>query len=366
MPKFFVAGAGGFIGSHVVERLRAAGEPVTAMDRPGADLTEARAAGAACVEADLAQPAGLARALEGHDLAINASGLFDLAATEEALGRVNVEGARAFAEAARSAGVRRLVHLSSVSVYGLPARKPMDEEGPYRPRSAYERTKLAGEEAVIGLHGKGLEVAVLRPTLVYGERSRYGHALFIAFLAQMRAFGWQRFPALPGGPLGQHVHAADVARAAILCATHPQAAGNAYNVADRVPLGLGDTFSALLAATGFVQSPRIDSKAVWIPAAFALSHLPRFTLAALNDRLRRGHQHLVRKGLKPILRPRLDADWLSYFSGDYVFDTTRISKLGFEWEHPDFRSSIGEVVDWYRQMGWIPAPRGEKAAQAAA
>ena len=366
MPTFTVAGAAGFIGSHVVEQLRRAGHPVVATDRPGADLSLARAAGATVLEADLAEPKALARTLEGSDAAINATGLFDLGASLELLTKINVDGARTFAETARSAGVKRLVHLSSVAVYGRPARAPMGEAGPYRPRNPYEQTKLGGELAATELHGKGLDVAVVRPTLVYGPRSRYGQALFIAMLAQHRAFGRLRFPVIGGGPLGHHVHVADVARASALCATHPEAGGRAFNVADQRPIGMGETLDAILDATSLTAWPRTHSRLLWRMMMLSLRVLPNFALRSFNGYLQRGHDYLVKKGLKPFLSPRLDRDWISYLDGEFVFDTSNLASLGFTWEHPDLSKSIGGVVDWYRQQGWIPAPKATRAPQASA
>lgn len=366
MPTFTVAGAAGFIGSHVVEQLREAGHAVVATDRPGADLTLARAAGATVLEADLAEPKTLAPTLQGSDCAINATGLFDLGASLELLTKVNVDGARAFTEAARSAGVKRLVHLSSVAVYGRPARAPMGEEGPYQPRNYYEQTKLGGERAATEFHGKGIDVAVVRPTLVYGPRSRYGQALFIAMLAQRRALGGRSFPLIGGGPLGHHVHVEDVARASILCATHPAAGGKAFNVADRQPLGLGETFGAMLQTTGLNAWPHTESRLVWRLTMLGLAILPDFALRAFNKGLARGHAYLVRKGLAPFLSPRLDRDWISYFDGEFVYDTAQLASLGFTWKHPDLRGSIAGVVDWYRAQGWLPPPRSVRGTKEAA
>ncbi len=354
MVSFLVAGAGGFIGSHIVEELRRGGHPVTALDRAGTDLSIARSAGAATRVGDLADGESLVGALQGVQVAINATGLFDLSASPSALRAVNVDAAWSFAEATRRAGVRRLVHLSSVAVYGRPGITPCPEEGPTGPRSAYERTKLEGERAVVALHGQGLEVAVLRPTLVYGPRSRYGHALFIALVTQLRALGRTRFPVALGGPLGHHVHVTDVARAAFLCATHPDAAGRAFNVADEAPLGLGDTFAAIVEASGLAPAPSLRPGRAWPAIGWLLSHLPASLLRWYNGRLARGHQALARRGFETVLVPRLDRDWLGYFSGSYVYDTSRLRAIGFRCRYPRFREAIGEVVQWYRSAGWLP------------
>jgi nucleoside-diphosphate-sugar epimerase len=104
MPRVAVAGASGFIGSHVVERLCVSGHEVVAVDRPGADFSVARAAGACAVGVDLADGRAAAEALHGAGYVVNATGLFDLAATSERLIAVNVGVTRAVVRAARAAG----------------------------------------------------------------------------------------------------------------------------------------------------------------------------------------------------------------------------------------------------------------------
>lgn len=82
----------------------------------------------------------------------------------------NVVGTFNVAEAARKAGVKRLVYLSSASVYGRPQRFPMDEEHPRRPFVPYGASKLAGELACLSFHhSAGLPVVVGRPFCVYGR-----------------------------------------------------------------------------------------------------------------------------------------------------------------------------------------------------
>jgi nucleoside-diphosphate-sugar epimerase len=245
------------------------------------------------------------------------------------------------------------VQLSSVAVYGKPESCPMTEHGPLRPRSAYERTKLEGERAVLGQHGRGIEVAVLRPTLVYGPRSRYGQAMMIALAAQARALGLHKLPLIAGGPLGHHVHAADVARAAELLALHPDAAGRSFNVADDEPLGVGDSLVAIAQCFGLRCSER-SAPLAWRAAAPVAGWVPQRLLDALNERLLRGKKALDRRGRGGALTPRLDRDWLGYCQGDFVFDTRRLHELGFRAEHPNFRDAVPQVVDWYHRRGWLP------------
>jgi nucleoside-diphosphate-sugar epimerase len=353
MDSVAVAGAAGFIGSHVVERLREEGLDVVCLDRPGADLGWARALGARSALVDLRDGRAGAEALAGARLVVNATGLFDLGASPRALEEANVEVTRAVAGAARRAGARRLVHLSSVAVYGLPARAPLGEEGPFRPRNAYERSKLAGERAAIAEHGSCLEVVALRPTLVYGPRARYGHAMMIALAAQARALGVRVVPLPGGGPLGHHVHVRDVAEAVRLALFAPDAAGRALNVADARPLPVGDSMRAIARAFGLRA---VGPRGSWRLLRRLPRRLSAAALARLNLRLARGHRALERRTGRDLLCPRLDPDWLGYFGHAHVYDTARLAALGFVPRHADFARSIEAVVDWYRASGWLPTP----------
>ncbi len=166
-----VTGATGYVGRALVERLLAAGTGVRALVRdPHAPLpaTVERAV------ADLARPSGLTEALRGADAVVHC------AAEQRSPSRdrhrlVNVAGTRAVLEAACAAGVRRVVHLSSIAVYprrdgGAPIA-PEDAVDPFPElRDAYAWSKIAAERWV-ALHRRaaGLDTVTLRLGIVYGH-----------------------------------------------------------------------------------------------------------------------------------------------------------------------------------------------------
>ena len=352
--RIAVAGAAGFIGSHVVEHLLEGEHEVLAIDRPGSTLGWAAAAGADTAEVDLSDREAARAAFAGCQRVINSTGLFDLAASRAQLHAVNVGVARAVMDAARHVGAERAVHISSVAVYGHPKRSPMPEDGELTPRNDYEHSKRAGEAAALSYAKRGFDVAVLRPTLVYGPRSRYGQALMIALAAQAKALGVEKLPIFPGGPRGHHVHVTDVARAAALLLEHEDAPGKAFNVADDQPLGVGDSMVAIAEEFGlrvaFGRSPDL----LWRALRPAMRRMPRLALARLNRELERGKRALARRGKPSELAPRLDADWLAYFADEHIFDTGRLKRLGFTLRYPDFRGAVPEVVQWYRDARWLP------------
>lgn len=189
--RYAVTGAAGFIGSHLCERLLAAGHEVVGVDNfddfyePARKRRNLEAATATerfrLVEADVQDPDAVRAALEG------AEGVVHLAARagvrpsfDDPLTylRSNVAGTATLLDALVVAGVPRLVFISSSSVYGDGAESPFREDrSPGVPRSPYAATKVAGEAMCRAFIGRIPRIAALRLFSVYGPRQRPDLAL---------------------------------------------------------------------------------------------------------------------------------------------------------------------------------------------
>ncbi len=179
MVRVVVTGGAGFIGHHVVEKLVSLGHEVTVID----NLMRASPRGLATLKhlnvntlrVDVTDYGAVHEALKGlrPDALVHAAALIDVAESVEkphTYMHVNAEGTAAVARAAVSAGVGRVVYLSSAAVYGVPQYLPIDEEHPTKPISPYGASKLAGELALQSLReslGKP-EFITLRLFNVYG------------------------------------------------------------------------------------------------------------------------------------------------------------------------------------------------------
>jgi len=191
-----VTGGAGFIGSHLVDRLLADGTHVTVLD----NFSTGRPQNLAhckdeieLIEADICDFNNIKMYFEGRDIVFHLAALADIVPSivnPRSYYSSNVMGTMNVVEAARLAGVKKLVYTASSSCYGVPPEGcyPTSESAPIDPQYPYALTKYLGEETV--LHwGKvyDLPVIALRLFNVYGPRSRtsgtYG-AVFGVFLAQ--------------------------------------------------------------------------------------------------------------------------------------------------------------------------------------
>lgn len=243
--KALVTGGCGFIGSHLVERLATDGHGVVVLD----DLSTGRRRNLAGLpggvpvqirEVDVADPQKIRPHFEGVDVAFHLAGLADIIPSIQDPLRyfaANVDGTVSVLEAARAAGVRRVVYAASSSCYGVPDVYPTTETAPVRPQYPYAFTKWAGEQAVLHWGDVyGISAVSLRLFNVYGPRSRttgaYG-AVFGVFLAQ-RANGLPLTIVGDGTQVRDFVFVSDVVEAFMLAAGS-EVRGEVFNVGSGTP-----------------------------------------------------------------------------------------------------------------------------------
>ena len=194
-----VTGAGGHLGANVVQALVERGDTVRAVDvRPGRVIAGLAADGPPVefVRADVLDPATLPAAFAGVEVVYHLAAKISIAGDPDgSVWRVNVDGVGHVAEAARAAGVRRLIHTSSIHAFdGSLCPDGVDEQSPRAINPGlpvYDRSKFAGEEALCRVIELGLDAVVVNPTAIIGpvdpEPSRMGRALRSAFRGRLPA-----------------------------------------------------------------------------------------------------------------------------------------------------------------------------------
>ena len=221
-----ITGVTGFIASHLAERLLAAGIPVrgTARRPDAADWLSAQ--DAQVVQADLRDPAALARAAAGCRTVIHAAAWTGGPELAPEMGYlINVEGTRNVLAAAQAAGVERFIYISSVAVYGVNGAPLVNESMPTPPvGQAYSDSKIAAEALV---HGSGLSYVIVRPASTYGPRGTAWTIGPIENIKQGRLVLLGRDTGLvtPG-------YIDNVVDGLMLTLTHPAALGETFNLCD--------------------------------------------------------------------------------------------------------------------------------------
>lgn len=243
-----VTGANGFVGSALCEELRRRG-----MDWRGAMRQPLTIDEHAVAMPSLAPDADWTRTLDGVDAVIHTAArvhvMRDRASDPLAeFRRANTEGTLAFARQAARAGVKRFVFVSSIKVNGeqtLPGR-PFTPEVTQAPSDPYGRSKFEAEEGLKALAAQtGMQVAIVRPPLVYGA------GVGANFLSMMRWIA--RGVPLPLGAIDNRrslVALDNLVDLLLTCATHPSAANRVFLVSDGEDLSTTDLLRRLGRALG--------------------------------------------------------------------------------------------------------------------
>jgi nucleoside-diphosphate-sugar epimerase len=231
--RVLITGAGGFIGSHLVDSQLDHGHQVRAVDLH-LDLLRYQATHP-CLEAirgDITEKDLVRKLVDGVDIVYHlASAHLDVSLSDEHYRRVNVGATLSLLDAAQQASVKRFVHCSSVGVIGDVKHPPADETTECHPVNIYERTKLEGERVALDFARRtGFPVVVVRPAWVYGPRCPRTAKLF-------RTISKGRFPIFGRGTNMRHpVYIRDAIRGLELAAETPDIEGEVFIIAGEVPI----------------------------------------------------------------------------------------------------------------------------------
>ena len=331
--RVLVTGATGFLGTHLTRRLLAEGMRVRILARSPAHAKDLASAGAEVVPGDITDASAIRLALADSDVVYHLAGKLYVPGTPLAeYERIHVDGTRTLLACAREQEpLPRIVHCSTTGVLGVTGDVPADENMPYRPTNAYERTKCEAEMLVRAAQRQGLPAVVVRPGLIYGPGDLHLLGFFRAIQSRMfRPLGYRAVWLHP-------IFIADMTEAFMRCGRHACAAGECFHIAGCQPVTIGELAETIAAALG-VRAPR---GVIPLPLAQAVAVLGEALPARLRQRA-------------PLTRSRLD-----FLTHSRVYDVTKAqSRLGFSAHTPLF-AGIAMTTSWYRSMGYLPSRSDE-------
>jgi nucleoside-diphosphate-sugar epimerase len=318
-PLVLVTGASGLLGGCLVERLRTRDVRLRLVDM--VPPPDDRARGHEFLTVDLRDAAAVGQACRGVDVVHHLAAGQRMkpqfsAMSEQAIFTMNLDAVRNVLAAARECGVRKVVHISSSGIYGIPTTVPVRESHPQRPLGAYGESKIAAETLCREAVERGLDVTVLRPMSLFGP---WMTGVFLLLFEWVR-LGKNVYLLGNGRNRVQMTSAWDVADACMLAAERPRSRGAVLNLgATEVPTVRGQV-EALIAHA------RSRSRIVAIPASL----------------LRNAGRVLNLVKLSPIVPEHyLLAD------ADFVLDVSEATSiLGWEPAYSNVRMTT-EAYDWY-------------------
>jgi dihydroflavonol-4-reductase len=326
-----VTGGTGHIGSTLVRELLSRGEKVRVLILPGEDCSGIEGLPVERIEGNVLDPLSLAAAMADVSTVYHLAGVISIMpGRNEMMRAVNVRGTINVARAAREAGVRRLVHTSSIHALGRPPHgTPITEDtgfDPENPAGEYDRTKAEATLAVLSEVEKGLDAVLVCPTGVIGpfdfRESEMGHLIRSWMKNRPHVFvdGWFDW-----------VDARDLCRGMILAAEKGRK-GEAYILAgERVHLA---ELLKLVQDSSGVRTP-----AVRIPTFAALCAAP-FT--ALYSRLTRTRPTFTSYSLETIR------------SNSLISHEKAVRELGYATR--PIAETVRDTVSWWRQRDAERAP----------
>ena len=251
-----VTGVAGFVGRRLARALVARGYLVRGLTRRDTGLGDLVTDGIEVVRGDLADPAALERACDGQRLVFHAAGRVSDWGPRQGFVGVNVEGTAHLIAACVGANVERFVHLSSLTVLGLPNdARSIDEATPYAtplPGDHYTATKIAGEQLVRAASAEGrLQTTVVRPGAIWGR----GDVLIVPRIVRLLRRGLM--PVIGDGKnvLGLS-HIDNLVEGIILAGRTPGAAGQVYHITDGEEVTAAEALAEVAGAYGLPPPTR--------------------------------------------------------------------------------------------------------------
>jgi nucleoside-diphosphate-sugar epimerase len=342
MMEILVTGGNGFVGRHVVSALQDRGDSVRVLALPSEETSWLEERGIAVHRGNVLHPDTLVAPLKGVDRVLHLAAMMDVWRPLAHYHAVNVTGTESVCRAALAAGVRRLVHMSSSSIYGMALGRPADESFPLAPfRDPYPITKAAGDVLVQRMIVEDhLPAVIIRPDQIFGP----GDHLHFARMADRLRAGRGIIVGAGDNAL-PFVFVTDVVQGLLLALDHERAVGEAYNITNDRPLTQRQFLHAIAQEIG-ARPPRL--------------HVPYHALYAAGHAAER--LAMITRSAR---RPPITRLGVAFFGTDnrYAIDKAQ-HQLGYR-PRVAVREGVRLAATWYRRRDVEPPARVATIGRAA-
>lgn len=299
MKTLCITGIGGFIGLAMAKRALSLGWQVQGLDISEQAAARARVLGIRVVVGGVNDLDAVRKAVSRADIVFHTAAIVEEDGAREDYQRINVEGTRIVCEVARKAGVKRVVHLSSVMVYGFDYPAEISEDGPLDGQgNVYNDSKLDSERVAMSHNDpeQGFGVIVIRPGDVYG----LGSVPWVIRPIDLLKQGLFMLPDTGRGVIN-HVHVENLIDGVLLAIQH-DACGEAFTITD----GLATPTRVFFQTHALIAGTRLRTAPTWVlkallsalgPAYRALGKKPPASPEAMKF-LRRKHRYSIAKAQK--------------------------------------------------------------------
>ena len=300
--RWLITGGAGFLGINLVRYLLEKGETVVSFDREPFDYPERPRITE--IRGDIRDRAAMRRACEGIDLVCHAAAALPLYPPEE-IHTIDIDGTRTVLEAAREAKCKRVVHVSSTAVYGVPDHHPLVESDQMHGVGPYGIAKVEAEHVCEAARKAGQIVSILRPKSFVGPERLGVFALMYEWAREGRDF-----PILgSGGNKYQLLDVEDLCSAIWLAGTIDETKANdTFNVGAAEFTTLREDFQSVLDAAGHGRKMRSLPVA---PAIWALRALEKVKLSPLYPWI---YETVTEDSFVSIERARTQLGWTPRYS----------------------------------------------------
>jgi nucleoside-diphosphate-sugar epimerase len=325
--EILVTGGGGFLGRNLVQELLLRGDGVRVLLMPGEDASWFAGRPVAVYRGDVRAASTLEAPVNGVDAVMHLAGMMAKWKPLSDYRAVNVGGTEAVCRAALAEGVRRVVHVSSWTVYGMGVGSPCREDFPLTSfDDAYVVSKAEGDRLVQRMIADdGLPAVIIRPGTIFGP----GDRLNFGRMAH-RLRGRKGIVVGKGDNALPLVYVTDVVQGLLLGLDHDRAVGEAFNITNDQPLTQQEALDATAAAIG-ARPARVH-----VPYPLLYAAAASIERAAMIARLR--------------TQPPLTRHGVNLFGTDnrHAIDKARV-ELGYA-PKVDIREGIARAAEWYTSV----------------